>query len=105
MTVDDSVMQKLWKLTNELTAQLVFNRNATLELKQQLADLQVGNACTSAFLLFSAFLHSFQELTLTPFPKYDCYFLCYCLNLDIAFKKKGKDCPGSGRDRTRCINI
>jgi len=41
MTVDDSVMQKLWKLTNELTAQLVFNRNATLELKQQLADLQV----------------------------------------------------------------
>lgn len=43
MTVDDSVMQKLWKLTNELTAQLVFNRNATLELKQQLADLQVSN--------------------------------------------------------------
>jgi hypothetical protein len=42
MTVDDSVMQKLWKLTNELTAQLVFNRNATLELKQQLADLQVS---------------------------------------------------------------
>ncbi|KAF9968670.1 hypothetical protein BGZ70_000515 [Mortierella alpina] len=40
MTVDDAVMQKLWKLTNELTAQLVFNRNATLELKQQLADLQ-----------------------------------------------------------------
>ncbi|KAG0263254.1 hypothetical protein BG011_009089 [Mortierella polycephala] len=33
-------MQKLWRLTNELTAQLVFNRNATLELKQQLADLQ-----------------------------------------------------------------
>jgi hypothetical protein len=41
MTVDDTVVQKLWKLTNELTAQLVFNRNATLELKQQLADLQV----------------------------------------------------------------
>lgn len=40
MTVDDNAMQKLWKLTNELTAQLVFNRNATLELKQQLADLQ-----------------------------------------------------------------
>ena len=40
MTVDDNEMQKLWKLTNELTAQLVFNRNATLELKQQLADLQ-----------------------------------------------------------------
>ncbi|KAF9944032.1 hypothetical protein BGZ70_005136, partial [Mortierella alpina] len=40
MTIDDSEMQKLWKLTNELTAQLVFNRNATLELKQQLADLQ-----------------------------------------------------------------
>ncbi|KAF9353819.1 hypothetical protein BGX34_011363 [Mortierella sp. NVP85] len=40
MTVDDSEMQKLWKLTNELTAQLVFNRNATLELKQQLAALQ-----------------------------------------------------------------
>ncbi|GJJ73213.1 hypothetical protein EMPS_05571 [Entomortierella parvispora] len=44
MTVDDSVMQKLWKLTNELTAQLVFNRNATLELKQQLADLQAKTA-------------------------------------------------------------
>ncbi|KAG0359445.1 hypothetical protein BC939DRAFT_473650 [Gamsiella multidivaricata] len=41
MTVDDSEMQKLWKLTNELTAQLIFNRNVTLELKQQLADLQV----------------------------------------------------------------
>ncbi|KAF9354078.1 hypothetical protein BGX26_008107 [Mortierella sp. AD094] len=40
MSVDDSEMQKLWKLTNELTAQLVFNRNATLELKQQLTDLQ-----------------------------------------------------------------
>ncbi|KAF9437193.1 hypothetical protein BGZ76_001652 [Entomortierella beljakovae] len=40
MTVDDNEMQKLWKLTNELTAQLVFNRSATLELKQQLADLQ-----------------------------------------------------------------
>ncbi|KAF9564125.1 hypothetical protein EC968_004628 [Mortierella alpina] len=40
MTIDDNEMQKLWKLTNELTAQLVFNRNATLELKQQLADLQ-----------------------------------------------------------------
>ncbi|KAG0202874.1 hypothetical protein BGX28_004750 [Mortierella sp. GBA30] len=40
MTVDDNEMQKLWKLTNELTAQLVFNRNTTLELKQQLADLQ-----------------------------------------------------------------
>ncbi|KAF9576322.1 hypothetical protein EC968_009296 [Mortierella alpina] len=44
MTVDDAVMQKLWKLTNELTAQLVFNRNATLELKQQLADLQAKTA-------------------------------------------------------------
>ncbi|KAG0047658.1 hypothetical protein BGZ83_007324 [Gryganskiella cystojenkinii] len=44
MTVDDGVMQKLWKLTNELTAQLVFNRNATLELKQQLADLQAKTA-------------------------------------------------------------
>ncbi|KAF9397980.1 hypothetical protein BGX21_008304 [Mortierella sp. AD011] len=44
MTVDDSVVQKLWKLTNELTAQLVFNRNATLELKQQLADLQAKHA-------------------------------------------------------------
>ncbi|KAF9956588.1 hypothetical protein BGZ65_002572 [Modicella reniformis] len=44
MTVDDSVVQRLWKLTNELTAQLVFNRNATLELKQQLADLQVKHA-------------------------------------------------------------
>ncbi|KAG0259831.1 hypothetical protein BG011_002352 [Mortierella polycephala] len=40
MTIDDSTMQKLWKLTNELTAQLVFNRNATLELRQQLADLK-----------------------------------------------------------------
>ncbi|KAI1318936.1 hypothetical protein EDD11_005370 [Mortierella claussenii] len=40
MTVDDGEMQKLWKLTNELTAQLVFNRNAALELKQQLAHLQ-----------------------------------------------------------------
>ncbi|KAG0000772.1 hypothetical protein BGZ80_010108 [Entomortierella chlamydospora] len=40
MTVDDSEMQRLWKLTNELTAQLVFNRNAALELKQQLIDLQ-----------------------------------------------------------------
>ncbi|KAG0057678.1 hypothetical protein BGZ83_005617 [Gryganskiella cystojenkinii] len=40
MTVDDSEMQRLWKLTNELTAQLVFNRSATLELKQQLAELQ-----------------------------------------------------------------
>ncbi|KAF9987035.1 hypothetical protein BGZ65_005348 [Modicella reniformis] len=38
--MDDSEMQKLWKLTNDLTAQLVFNRNATLELKQQLAALQ-----------------------------------------------------------------
>ncbi|KAG0204821.1 hypothetical protein B0O80DRAFT_492080 [Mortierella sp. GBAus27b] len=44
MTVDDTVVQKLWKLTNELTAQLVFNRNATLELKQQLADLQAKTA-------------------------------------------------------------
>ncbi|KAG0342271.1 hypothetical protein BG004_005709, partial [Podila humilis] len=44
MTVDDNAMQKLWKLTNELTAQLVFNRNATLELKQQLADLQAKAA-------------------------------------------------------------
>lgn len=33
-------MQRLWKLTNDLTAQLVFNRSATLELKQQLATLQ-----------------------------------------------------------------
>ncbi|KAG0321148.1 hypothetical protein BGZ99_004091 [Dissophora globulifera] len=47
MTVDDSVVQKLWKLTNELTAQLVFNRNATLELKQQLADLQAKTAQSS----------------------------------------------------------
>ncbi|KAF9583824.1 hypothetical protein BGW38_008397 [Lunasporangiospora selenospora] len=44
MTVDDHATQKLWKLTNELTAQLVFNRNATLELKQQLADLQAKAA-------------------------------------------------------------
>ena len=49
MTVDDSVMQKLWKLTNELTAQLVFNRNATLELKQQLADLQVRKHTFAVF--------------------------------------------------------
>ncbi|KAG0012609.1 hypothetical protein BGZ80_011628 [Entomortierella chlamydospora] len=48
MTVDDSVVQKLWKLTNELTAQLVFNRNATLELKQQLADLQASNSAPPA---------------------------------------------------------
>ncbi|KAG0235099.1 hypothetical protein BGW42_005892 [Actinomortierella wolfii] len=40
MTVDDQSMQTLWKLTNDLTTQLVFNRNATLELKQQLADLK-----------------------------------------------------------------
>ncbi|KAF9125348.1 hypothetical protein BGW39_007455 [Mortierella sp. 14UC] len=44
MTVDDSEMQRLWKLTNELTAQLVFNRNATLELKQQLVQLQAQSA-------------------------------------------------------------
>ncbi|KAF9404445.1 hypothetical protein BGZ94_004177, partial [Podila epigama] len=44
MTVDDNAMQKLWKLTNELTAQLVYNRNVTLELKQQLVDLQAKTA-------------------------------------------------------------
>ncbi|KAG0213625.1 hypothetical protein B0O80DRAFT_500163 [Mortierella sp. GBAus27b] len=40
MTIEDNEMQRLWKLTNDLTAQLVFNRSATLELKQQLATLQ-----------------------------------------------------------------
>ncbi|ORZ04675.1 hypothetical protein BCR41DRAFT_362412 [Lobosporangium transversale] len=53
MTVDDSVVQKLWKLTNELTAQLVFNRNATLELKQQLADLQAKTAQASNPITFT----------------------------------------------------
>ncbi|KAG9063899.1 hypothetical protein KI688_004013 [Linnemannia hyalina] len=47
MTVDDNEMQRLWKLTNELTAQLVFNRTATLELKQQLAELQAQTSCLS----------------------------------------------------------
>ncbi|KAF9540553.1 hypothetical protein EC957_003991 [Mortierella hygrophila] len=47
MTVDDGEMQQLWKLTNELTAQLVFNRTATLELKQQLAELQAQTSCLS----------------------------------------------------------
>ena len=47
MTVDDSEMQRLWKLTNELTAQLVFNRSATLELKQQLAELQAQTSSLS----------------------------------------------------------
>lgn len=47
MTVDDSEMQQLWKLTNELTAQLVFNRSATLELKQQLAELQAQTSSLS----------------------------------------------------------
>ncbi|KAG0294651.1 hypothetical protein BGZ96_000764 [Linnemannia gamsii] len=47
MTVDDSEMQRLWKLTNELTAQLVFNRSATLELKQQLAELQAQTSLLS----------------------------------------------------------
>ncbi|KAF9907943.1 hypothetical protein EC991_010383 [Linnemannia zychae] len=47
MTVDDSEMQRLWKLTNELTAQLVFNRSATLELKQQLAELQAQTTSAS----------------------------------------------------------
>lgn len=40
MAVDDGEMQRLWKLTNELTSQLVFNGGATLELKQQLAEFQ-----------------------------------------------------------------
>ncbi|CAO3569317.1 unnamed protein product [Mortierella alpina] len=53
MTVDDAVMQKLWKLTNELTAQLVFNRNATLELKQQLADLQAKTAVQGSVTIAS----------------------------------------------------
>ncbi|KAF9106005.1 hypothetical protein BGX29_010770 [Mortierella sp. GBA35] len=48
MTVDDSEMQRLWKLTNELTAQLVFNRSATLELKQQLAELQAQTSLIAA---------------------------------------------------------
>ncbi|KAG0268178.1 hypothetical protein DFQ27_007409 [Actinomortierella ambigua] len=47
MTVDDQSMQTLWKLTNDLTTQLVFNRNATLELKQQLADLKAKAASGS----------------------------------------------------------
>ncbi|KAF9969343.1 hypothetical protein BGZ73_008338 [Actinomortierella ambigua] len=47
MTVDDQSMQTLWKLTNDLTTQLVFNRNATLELKQQLADLKAKVASGS----------------------------------------------------------
>ncbi|KAF9902771.1 hypothetical protein BX616_001810 [Lobosporangium transversale] len=54
MTVEDSDMQKLWRLTNELTAQLVFNRNASLELKQQLADLQ-GKATGFTPLLASPY--------------------------------------------------
>ncbi|KAF9346948.1 hypothetical protein BGX34_003503 [Mortierella sp. NVP85] len=53
MTVDDGVVQKLWKLTNELTAQLVYNRNATLELKQQLADLQAKTAQNSGPIAIS----------------------------------------------------
>ncbi|KAF9950409.1 hypothetical protein BGZ72_007945 [Mortierella alpina] len=53
MTVDDAVMQKLWKLTNELTAQLVFNRNATLDLKQQLADLQAKTAVQGSVTIAS----------------------------------------------------
>ncbi|KAF9116384.1 hypothetical protein BGX27_003067 [Mortierella sp. AM989] len=67
MTVDDSVVQKLWKLTNELTAQLVFNRNATLELKQQLADLQASNnaktsqSSSSVSIPQDISLHSTQE--------------------------------------------
>ncbi|KAG0278547.1 hypothetical protein BGZ95_003729 [Linnemannia exigua] len=48
MTVDDGEMQRLWKLTNELTAQLVFNRSATLELKQQLAELQAHTTLASS---------------------------------------------------------
>ncbi|KAG0314753.1 hypothetical protein BGZ99_007873 [Dissophora globulifera] len=55
MTVDDSEMQQLWKLTNELTAQLVFNRNATLELKQQLADLQAKVANEASILSFPGY--------------------------------------------------
>ncbi|KAF9906967.1 hypothetical protein EC991_011442 [Linnemannia zychae] len=61
MTVDDSVMQKLWKLTNELTAQLVFNRNATLELKQQLADLQAKTAQGSVSVAQDVAVYSNQE--------------------------------------------
>ncbi|KAF9138279.1 hypothetical protein BGX30_009331 [Mortierella sp. GBA39] len=61
MTVDDSVMQKLWKLTNELTAQLVFNRNATLELKQQLADLQTKTAQGSVSVAQDITIFSNQE--------------------------------------------
>ncbi|KAF9125032.1 hypothetical protein BGW39_007730 [Mortierella sp. 14UC] len=61
MTVDDSVMQKLWKLTNELTAQLVFNRNATLELKQQLADLQAKTAQGSVHVAQDVAVYSNQE--------------------------------------------
>lgn len=61
MTVDDSVMQKLWKLTNELTAQLVFNRNATLELKQQLADLQAKTAQGSVSVAQDVTVFSNQE--------------------------------------------
>ncbi|KAF9085268.1 hypothetical protein BGX23_009814, partial [Mortierella sp. AD031] len=61
MTVDDSVMQKLWKLTNELTAQLVFNRNATLELKQQLADLQAKTAQGSVSVTQDVPLYTTQD--------------------------------------------
>ncbi|KAG0209751.1 hypothetical protein BGX28_009971 [Mortierella sp. GBA30] len=61
MTVDDAVMQKLWKLTNELTAQLVFNRNATLELKQQLADLQAKTAQGSVSISQNALQNKSQE--------------------------------------------
>ncbi|KAF8986490.1 hypothetical protein BGZ46_000021 [Entomortierella lignicola] len=61
MTVDDSVVQKLWKLTNELTAQLVFNRNATLELKQQLADLQAKTSHSSVLIPQNIPLQSTQE--------------------------------------------
>ncbi|KAF9932467.1 hypothetical protein FBU30_008170 [Linnemannia zychae] len=61
MTVDDSVMQKLWKLTNELTAQLVFNRNATLELKQQLADLQAKIAQGTVTVAHDVSAYNYQE--------------------------------------------
>ncbi|KAF9096744.1 hypothetical protein BGX23_010553 [Mortierella sp. AD031] len=57
MTVDDSEMQRLWKLTNELTAQLVFNRSATLELKQQLAELQAQTSLIAAAPSLSAAEH------------------------------------------------
>ncbi|KAF9194443.1 hypothetical protein BGZ51_009523 [Haplosporangium sp. Z 767] len=61
MTVDDSTMQKLWKLTNELTAQLVFNRNAALELKQQLADLKAKVAQESVSITQTGQPYSAQE--------------------------------------------